>query len=222
MGDFSTGVRQRRGPDDQARAPKEANRVEPQRLVATAATADEMTARGRELASVLDVPAVILLEGPLGAGKTTFARGLLQGLGVFEGVKSPSFDLVHRHQGREGPVLHVDLYRLLPGDASNEVDPGLLPAPAELDADEEDAFRVVEWGAPWAVWYRDRIEVGIVIAASGLRTVTVTPVGRWQSAPRVWERLPPGWCDVRESGIGEDRDRGPVVKPADKKGAPHG
>lgn len=155
-----------------------------------------MIVRGKELASVLTDAAVILLEGPLGAGKTTFARGLLQGFGVFDGVKSPSFDLVHRHQGTKRLVLHVDLYRLLPEEDAPDAGSELVPPPSELDADDEDALLVVEWGAPWAGWYRDRIEVGIDVGARAIRTVTVSPIGRWQSAPEIWHRLPEGWRGV--------------------------
>lgn len=54
---------------------------------------------------------MVVLEGTLGAGKTTFAQGLIAGLGVDASVTSPTFSLVHEYQGRL-PVFHLDLYRL--------------------------------------------------------------------------------------------------------------
>ena len=54
---------------------------------------------------------MVVLEGPLGAGKTTLARGIVAGLGVTDTVTSPTFALVHEYSGRV-PVFHMDLYRL--------------------------------------------------------------------------------------------------------------
>lgn len=65
------------------------------------------------LARELDAPAVVLLRGELGAGKTTLTRGIAQGLGLADPtlVNSPSFTLVNIYQG-DCPIYHVDLYRL--------------------------------------------------------------------------------------------------------------
>jgi tRNA threonylcarbamoyladenosine biosynthesis protein TsaE len=69
----------------------------------------------KDLAATLtrDWPAgtVVLLEGPLGAGKTTFARGVLEALGHVGAVRSPTFNLLHEYP-TDPPVLHADLYRL--------------------------------------------------------------------------------------------------------------
>lgn len=69
----------------------------------------------KDLAGTLvhDWPAgtVVLLEGPLGAGKTTFARGVLEALGHIGAVRSPTFNLLHEYS-TDPPVLHADLYRL--------------------------------------------------------------------------------------------------------------
>jgi tRNA threonylcarbamoyladenosine biosynthesis protein TsaE len=54
----------------------------------------------------------VALEGELGAGKTTFAQAVARGLGVSEPATSPTYALVHRYQGRRGPVFHLDCYRL--------------------------------------------------------------------------------------------------------------
>ena len=83
---------------------------------------------------------VVWLEGELGAGKTFFTRGLLRALGVPEAVPvtSPTFALMHEHEGRAGAIVHLDLYRL--GDASELSELG-------LDEAFEGAIAVVEWGA---------------------------------------------------------------------------
>lgn len=87
-------------------------------------SAPEDTERaGRELAAGLRPGDVVLVSGELGAGKTTFVRGALRGLGVSEEVTSPTFVIGHLYDTVTGPVAHLDLYRLsgLGGE-----DPGLL------------------------------------------------------------------------------------------------
>jgi tRNA threonylcarbamoyladenosine biosynthesis protein TsaE len=74
---------------------------------------DETILLGRELAAHLQPPCVVLLEGDLGAGKTTLVKGIVAGLGAAreDEVTSPSFTLVHEY-GSEGRVYHADLYRI--------------------------------------------------------------------------------------------------------------
>ena len=98
-------------------------------------------ALARSLAAVLEGGDVIGLEGGLGAGKTTFARGAVHGLGVTEetAVTSPTFALLHLYEGRL-PIAHADFYRLA-GEAEAEME--------ELGVDElieEGAVLFVEWG----------------------------------------------------------------------------
>lgn len=92
---------------------------------------------GRRLAEHVAVGDLIVLSGDLGAGKTTLARGLGEGLGVRGAVTSPTFVIARRHPaGARGiALLHVDAYRL--GTAA-ELD--------DLDLDTSDAVTVVEWG----------------------------------------------------------------------------
>lgn len=92
---------------------------------------------GVALAGILRAGDLILLRGPLGAGKTVVAKGIGAGLGVRGTILSPTFVIARVHSGGRLPLLHVDAYRL--GSAA-EVDD------LDLDAVVEDAVTVVEWG----------------------------------------------------------------------------
>jgi tRNA threonylcarbamoyladenosine biosynthesis protein TsaE len=73
----------------------------------------ETEAFARDLAATLQAGDVVLLSGDLGAGKTTFVRGLAQGLGIDpEDVSSPTFTLLHEYRGGRLTLYHADLYRL--------------------------------------------------------------------------------------------------------------
>ncbi|MEO6800241.1 MAG: tRNA (adenosine(37)-N6)-threonylcarbamoyltransferase complex ATPase subunit type 1 TsaE [Rhodanobacter sp.] len=89
------------------------------------------------MAGLLDDGMVLYLHGPLGAGKTSFARALLTSLGVGERVKSPTYSLMEGYAARERPAWHLDLYRI--------TDPGELEW-LGLDAlADPDALVLVEW-----------------------------------------------------------------------------
>lgn len=79
---------------------------------------DETVQLGAQLAQQLSAGDVVLMRGDLGAGKTTFVRGVVRGLGAEDHVSSPTFVLVHEYRGRL-PVAHIDLYRL-PTDSEVE------------------------------------------------------------------------------------------------------
>lgn len=98
-----------------------------------------MRARGREFAADLTAGDVVVLTGPLGAGKTTWVQGLADGLGVRGPITSPTFVIARVHPSlADGPALvHVDAYRV--GTAWEFEDLG-------LDADLARAVTVVEWG----------------------------------------------------------------------------
>ena len=83
------------------------------RLTFLTTSAEETEALGRRLGKILEPPALLLLRGDLGSGKTCFVRGLARGLGVFadEPVTSPTYALMHHYQGRYD-LYHFDLYRL--------------------------------------------------------------------------------------------------------------
>jgi tRNA threonylcarbamoyladenosine biosynthesis protein TsaE len=73
---------------------------------------DDMARWGEALGAHLTPPAVVTLEGDLGAGKTTLVQAICRGYGVHEPVTSPTFALVHEYRAPLSPVFHLDLYRL--------------------------------------------------------------------------------------------------------------
>ncbi|OIQ73634.1 tRNA threonylcarbamoyladenosine biosynthesis protein TsaE [mine drainage metagenome] len=101
----------------------------------------EMIALGRELAGQLRPGDLILLDGPLGAGKTTLARGIGLGLALETPVTSPTFVISRVHEGRL-PMIHVDAYRLL--DAIEG--PAVALDDLDLDSERANSVTVMEWG----------------------------------------------------------------------------
>ena len=145
------------------------------------ATEDAMLQFGRALAGSLRAGDLVLLSGPLGAGKTTLARGIGAGLGVRGPIASPTFIIARTHPSVVGgpALIHVDAYRL---GSLAELDD------LDLDATLDDAVTVVEWGEGLAEGLSEsRLEVVIVRGDAphdGLdpRRVELTPVGpRWHS-----------------------------------------
>jgi tRNA threonylcarbamoyladenosine biosynthesis protein TsaE len=128
-------------------------------------------ALARSLAAVLEGGDVVGLEGGLGAGKTTFARGAVHGLGVPEetAVTSPTFALLHHYEGRI-PVAHADFYRLA-DEAELE----------ELGVDElleEGAVLFVEWGRKFAgMAARTVLWVELEIVSDVARRARLRPQG---------------------------------------------
>lgn len=125
---------------------------------AIAHDADEMREIGRQLGRQLVKGTVVVLTGPLGAGKTTLTQGIAEGLGVRSRVQSPTFTIVRTHKpgSPEGPgMLHMDAYRLLGEEVADSIEPGrhvdrtvVLDAleSLDLDADVSDDVLVAEWG----------------------------------------------------------------------------
>jgi tRNA threonylcarbamoyladenosine biosynthesis protein TsaE len=135
-------------------------------------TSEEMRDLGRRLAELLRAGDLVLLSGPLGAGKTTLTQGVGDGLAVRGPVTSPTFVIARVHPSLAGgpSLVHADAYRL-----------GGLAELDDLDLDLQDAVTVVEWGGGIAEGLsEERLEVVIDRAETDERTVTVTGVGpRW-------------------------------------------
>lgn len=146
--------------------------------------ADATRAYGHALAELLRAGDLVVLTGPLGAGKTTLTQGLGAGLGVRGQVASPTFIIARVHPSlTDGPPLvHVDAYRL---GSLEELDA------LDLDAGLDESVTVVEWGEGLAeVLSDDRLEVVIdrphgaaageddLMDGSGTRRVTVRGIGR--------------------------------------------
>ena len=107
-------------------------------------TLDELDARGEELGRALRAGELLTFEGELGAGKTTFIKAVARGLGVSGPATSPTYALVHRYDGRRGPVFHLDCFRLRSPDEAADLDwEGLIS--------EGDAI-LVEWPERAAGW----------------------------------------------------------------------
>jgi tRNA threonylcarbamoyl adenosine modification protein YjeE len=121
------------------------------------ATTDEMGALGARLAAVLRAGDLVVLTGPLGAGKTTLTRGLGAALGARGQVSSPTFVLARTHPTTSGPdLVHVDAYRLS--------DPVELD---DLDLDWDASIVVVEWGRGFVDRISDSVLDVEIVRATG-------------------------------------------------------
>ncbi|WP_223298669.1 tRNA (adenosine(37)-N6)-threonylcarbamoyltransferase complex ATPase subunit type 1 TsaE [Candidatus Planktophila lacus] len=136
-------------------------------------TAQEMFGLGQQLGSQLRAGDLILLNGPLGAGKTVLVQGIGSALG-FQEVTSPTFVISRIHKGPLS-LIHVDAYRLLEsGNAALYLDD------LDLDTPRESAVTVIEWGGTESARLSDdRLEIDIDRSAED-RVVTIRAVGpRW-------------------------------------------
>ncbi len=137
-------------------------------------TVDDTKAYGHQLAAVLRAGDLVVLDGPLGAGKTALTQGIGAGLGVRGDVTSPTFVIarVHRPDPDRGgrlALVHVDAYRL--GSVS-EVDD------LDLDASLDEAVTVVEWGAGKVEQLSDaHLHVRIDRRDDDARLIELTPHG---------------------------------------------
>jgi len=143
------------------------------------ATDGDMRDLGRRLAALLRAGDLVILAGPLGAGKTTLVQGIGAGLGVRGPVTSPTFVIARVHPAAAGPgpaLVHADAYRL---GSIEEVDD------LDLDTDVASAVTVVEWGTGLAeALADDRLEITIEPDRDGdARTVRINAHGaRWNGA----------------------------------------
>lgn len=144
-------------------------------------TVDDIHRVGRVIGELAEPGDLVMLNGPLGAGKTTMTQGIANGLGVTDHVSSPTFVIAQIYPGRFD-LVHVDAYRL---SSMEELDA------LDLDASLDDSLTVVEWGSGKVETLSgSRLEIDIErpIGASGEiapedlggdepRTLTLHPVG---------------------------------------------
>jgi tRNA threonylcarbamoyladenosine biosynthesis protein TsaE len=139
--------------------------------VITVATAEEMHQLGQKLSTHLRAGDLVLVNGPLGAGKTVLAQGVGAGLGI-TGITSPTFVISRVHKAAV-PFIHVDAYRLVDSD-----NPNLYLD--DLDLDIAGSITLIEWGgAESARLSQDRLEISID-RSDEARKVKIKAVGtRW-------------------------------------------
>jgi tRNA threonylcarbamoyladenosine biosynthesis protein TsaE len=137
--------------------------------------ADEMHALGIRIGKKLQAGDLVVLVGPLGAGKTTLTRGVGEALGAIGNVSSPTFVIArtHKRESGEAAMVHVDAYRL---GSADELD--------DLDIDFPNSIVLVEWGKGMLDGISENLlEVEIERDHTGeseTREVTVTGIGeRW-------------------------------------------
>jgi tRNA threonylcarbamoyladenosine biosynthesis protein TsaE len=107
-------------------------------------TEPELEAEGEAIGRQLRPGELLTFEGDLGAGKTTFIKGVARGLGVTAPATSPTYALVHRYHGARGPVFHLDCFRLGSADEAADLDwEGLIA--------EGDAI-LIEWPERAGSW----------------------------------------------------------------------
>lgn len=146
---------------------------------------EDTLALGRTIAGLLEPGDLVLLAGPLGAGKTVLAKGIADGLGVEGRVSSPTFILAREHRaaagGRGIPLVHADAYRL-GGDLA-------LLDDLDLDTELVDAAVVIEWGeGAGARLSADHLLIRLTRRDDDSREAEVIPAGSWR--PR-WSGLMP-------------------------------
>jgi tRNA threonylcarbamoyladenosine biosynthesis protein TsaE len=146
--------------------------VNPIQLVEISAE-EQMQQFGLKLATNLQIGDLIILEGPLGAGKTRLAQSIGKGLSVKSEITSPTFVIAKNYQGRT-PFIHADAYRLLDSPIGGLQD---------LDLDTENSITVVEWGKDFAAQLNDQyLLITISIVDDSKRQLAISSVGeRWKN-----------------------------------------
>jgi tRNA threonylcarbamoyladenosine biosynthesis protein TsaE len=141
-------------------------------------TPADTRALGRELGELLRAGDLVVLVGPLGAGKTALTQGIGDGLGVREPVSSPTFVIARVHRAERLPLVHVDAYRL--GSMADVDD-------LDLDVTVADSVTVVEWGQGLVEQLADEhLEVRLERRDDDVRTAELVPHG-------------PGWKERLDS-----------------------
>ncbi|VXD18105.1 conserved hypothetical protein [Planktothrix serta PCC 8927] len=128
---------------------------------------------GKKLGRSLPPNSILLLEGNLGAGKTTFVQGLGEGLGIFESIESPTFTLINEYTQGRIPLYHLDLYRLETSEIEDlnleqywegvEVEPGIV---------------AIEWADRLPYKPESYLQIELIYTEKGDRIATLFNVGQ--------------------------------------------
>ena len=95
---------------------------------------------GERISQKLNPQSIVLLKGPIGAGKTSFVQGIARGLSISEDITSPTFALSHHYSSGKIPLIHLDLYRLENSSSAKEIF-----FSEEEEALQSEAILVIEW-----------------------------------------------------------------------------
>ena len=95
---------------------------------------------GSKFAKELNPQSIVLLKGPIGAGKTSFVKGVARGLSIYEEITSPTFSLSHHYDSGKIPLIHLDLYRLESSLTAKE-----FYISEEEEANLKKAIIIIEW-----------------------------------------------------------------------------
>ena len=135
---------------------------------------DDTCRLARALAAVLNDGDVVLLDGEMGAGKTTMTKELAAALGVTDDVTSPTYTLVHSYGGGKFALHHADLYRL---KQTSEIED--LGIEEMLDA---GGVALIEWGSPAGPYFPEHLFVSFELAGGDARIVTLASKSEaWES-----------------------------------------
>ena len=134
----------------------------------TTKSPEDTIALGRELASMLTPPKLVVLRGDLGAGKTTLVKGIAEGFKAAreEEVTSPTFTLIHEYRGPSVSVYHIDLYRI---DTQRELETLGLD-----DLMSDNSVLLIEWGEKFERFQRERdVEIAIERVSENKRRMKI-------------------------------------------------
>lgn len=132
---------------------------------------EETIALGRELASQLAPPKLVVLRGDLGAGKTTLVKGIAEGFHAasHDDVTSPTFTLIHEYRGPAVTLYHIDLYRI---DTPRELETLALD-----DLMTDNSVLLIEWGEKFPRFQRERdMEIAIERISENQRNIRIAYV----------------------------------------------
>ncbi len=116
---------------------------------------------------------ILLLQGPLGAGKTSLVKGIAKTLGILEPITSPTFNLSQHYSSGKPPLVHIDLYRLENANSAYE-----LFLQEEEEANQMNALIVIEWPERLQRYIDDAWHMQIEYLPNGERRAELSPPGK--------------------------------------------